>query len=363
MGREKVRKKERNLWSKEARQDSTSMESLSESDKSHQTKTLPVALTPHVRNYGRLSAARKIRRASKREDVLVSLASQLKNSTLAKLIFFNLVLLCLGGDIIANAIGCRRGPLAFVPYGGSEGWSFWDGYTKINAIEICRNDFINYGEDSEAIMRFDLKPNLIGTVLPYWYNAPKHDCKVIDATSGKIWKLEVYVSDQSFGWSTKQRIRTIRVYTDPANPAYSEEYGFMPPGGDWYAYEFPTDQFLVTVSVPYHVNAAGIRIPMAMSVYQSSESLLFNNFSDTKEEIFITIGEPANVYDVSWSTTTEDPNCEIDTTGWYVQFWGLSTMSSGTYGDDPLFDTRFPAGSFDQTNNLWSPAYLNSSDR
>jgi len=101
----------------------------------------------------------------------------------------------------------------------------------------------------------------------------------------------------------------------------------MPPGGTWYPYEFPTDQFLTGMRYYSHTNAAGFRIPMTLQIYQSSEFIVFNNFGvDAMQEIVIIIGEPANVYDVSWSMMTEDPNCETDTTGWYVEFKGLSTV-------------------------------------
>jgi len=91
------------------------------------------------------------------------------------------------------------GPHDFIPIPGSyDRDNRWRAYSKINAIEICRNDFINYGENSEAIMRIDLLPDFVDPPFPT-SSIPKHDCKVIDATAGKIWKLEAYVSDQDLG--------------------------------------------------------------------------------------------------------------------------------------------------------------------
>jgi len=78
-----------------------------------------------------------------------------------------------------------------------------------------------------------------------YYKTPKIDCKIIDATGGRIWRLQMYVSDEDFGGGNiYQRLRTLRVYTDPTIPYFHEEYGFMPLGGIWHDYTLPAGQSL-----------------------------------------------------------------------------------------------------------------------
>jgi len=101
-----------------------------------------------------------------------------------------------------------------------------------------------------------------------------------------------------------------------------------------------------------------------MVLYTSSEFVKFDNFgTTTKTEIVITVGDPANVYDLNWTVEPDDPTCDLDQTNVIVDIWGKATSWGGWYGNDPDFDNRFPAGSLDPATWLWSPAYLLSSDR
>jgi len=187
----------------------------------------------------------------------------------------------------------------------------------VNYIEICLNDGVSYGENIEEVVKISIMNNQVDFSEKFAWYTPSIDCKLIDGSAGKIWKLQAYTSVHTYSaFNERQKIRAIRVYTDPATPSFYEEYGFFPAGGVWHTYELAIDKFLVGFKVNSHYNAAGFEIPMTIDVRVTSELVVFDYFvDDPMNEVFITIGDPldpANVFDLSYTWTPDDLSCDTN---------------------------------------------------
>jgi len=233
----------------------------------------------------------------------------------------------------------------------------------VNFIEICLNDGVNYGENIDEVVKISIMNNLVDFGQYFHWATPAIDCKIIDGSAGKIWKLQAYTSVHTYSASyQRQKIRALRVFTDPATPSFYEEYGFLPAGGVWHTYELASNKFLVGFKVNFHYNAAGFNIPMTIDVRVTSELVVFDYFVDDPiKEVFITIGDPldpANVFDFSYTWTPDDPFCNTN-----ADRGSLIYSSASVGGDDPSFWSRFPAGSYNGSTKIWAPFYSLSSDR